>query len=719
MSQPIYLDDAEAAVDAIIERVGTDIIFGMPLGLGKPVHLVNALYARAKADPTLRLTLLTALSLQKPQAGSEIEAAFLDPFVDRVFAGVPDLDYMTDLRARRLPPNVRIKQFFFSPGSQMGNPAAQQDYICSNYTHAARDVFAQGCNVAAQSVAREERDGVSWFSLSANPDTSPELVRMLRAAEAAGERPICVIGEVNQQLPYMRHDAEVPAGNFDLILEAPTYSTPLFPTPKMPVGAADYLIGLQASALVRDSGSLQIGIGAMGDAIVHGLLLRHREPDAYRALLADCGALERAGELVDTIGGLKPFEHGLYGSSEMFVDGFLHLMQAGVLKRRVYDFWALQQLINAGEVDPGNLDASVLDGMERLGVRVIRSQDFRTLQHHGLLRDELIYEAGSILLPDGQRIRANLADPASRAALAKQGLGTALRRGVVLHGGFFLGPASFYQTLREMPDDERDAICMTGVDRVNQLDANPRLLRAQRVHARFINTGLMATLNGAVVSDGLENGQVISGVGGQYNFVDMAHHLPDGRSILMIRATRDKDGRAQSNIVWNYGHCTIPRHLRDIVITEYGVADLRSKTDAEVIKAMLNIADSRFQPALLEQAKAAGKIEADHTVPPAWQQNRPERLAADLAPHRNRLPDFPLGHDFTDTELALSRALPRLKAQVAGKSTPTLLLMALRAGRPSDAVEPCLERMQLAPGGGLRQTITRRLLAEALRNTSD
>lgn len=51
---------------------------------------------------------------------------------------------------------------------------------------------------------------------------------------------------------------------------------------------------------------------------------------------------------------------------------------------------------------------------------------------------------------------------------------------------------------------------------------------------------------------------------------------------------------------------TIPRFLRDIVITEYGIADCRSKTDSEVIQAMLNIADSRFQPKLLAQAKKHG-----------------------------------------------------------------------------------------------------------------
>ena len=43
--------DVEKCVDAIIAKVGKRIVFGMPLGLGKPNHLVNALYLRAKSDP--------------------------------------------------------------------------------------------------------------------------------------------------------------------------------------------------------------------------------------------------------------------------------------------------------------------------------------------------------------------------------------------------------------------------------------------------------------------------------------------------------------------------------------------------------------------------------------------------------------------------------------------------------------------------------------------
>ena len=88
---------------------------------------------------------------------------------------------------------------------------------------------------------------------------------------------------------------------------------------------------------------------------------------------------------------------------------------------------------------------------------------------------------------------------------------------------------------------------------------------------------MMLTTLGAAISDGLADGRVVSGVGGQYNFVAMAHALPGARSMLCVRSTRRKDGRLSSNIVTSYGHCTIPRHLRDIAITEYGIADLRGR----------------------------------------------------------------------------------------------------------------------------------------------
>lgn len=79
---------------------------------------------------------------------------------------------------------------------------------------------------------------------------------------------------------------------------------------------------------------------------------------------------------------------------------------------------------------------------------------------------------------------------------------------------------------------------------------------------------MMVTLLGAAVSDATEDGQVISGVGGQFNFVEQAFALRDARAILTLGATRQGKRGLSSNIRWSYGHATIPRHLRDVVVTE-------------------------------------------------------------------------------------------------------------------------------------------------------
>jgi len=717
-ARPTLLDSAEAAVDALIAALGKDIRLGLPLGLGKPTQFVNAFYARAKADPTLQLTLLTALSLEKPVPTSELEGRFLKPFIERVYGDCPDLDYMLDLRANRLPPNVQVKEFFFKPGSNLASAHAQQHYISTNYTFAARDVFNQGCNVAAQLICRRETEAGLRYSLACNPDTGPELVELLRASG----RPHAVVGLVNQNLPFMANDAEVEPATFDIVIDAPRYSTRLFSTPKLPVTTPDHAIGLYASALIKDSGTLQVGIGALGDAVVHATRLRHQQGALYREALEKLGALTHHRALIESHGGLGPFEQGLYGATEMFVDGFMHLYEAGILKREVFDFWALQQLINEGRCNPAALNARVLDGLESLGVRVIRTQDFAVLQHHGFFTDATRYDAGHLIAPDGERVIANVADPHSRHVMARC-LGTALRRGIVLHGGFFLGPNAFYDTLRALPEAERARICMTGVYKVNQLDYNPRLYKAQRQHARFINTGIMATLSGAVMSDGLEDGRVVSGVGGQYNFVAMAHQLNDpmtgGRSVLLIRAVRDKEGKTAeptSNIVFNYGHITIPRHLRDIVVTEYGIADLRSKSDSEVAKALLHIADSRFQADLLAEVQASGKVERGYVIPEAFRHNTPVALQAKLAGLAKALPAFPFGTDLTPEEIKLGKALKAVKAAAARGNK---LKLAFDAWRFDDAdvpasTKPYLERMGLTAPQTMQDKVVRMLLVKAL-----
>jgi hypothetical protein len=229
---------------------------------------------------------------------------------------------------------------------------------------------------------------------------------------------------------------------------------------------------------------------------------------------------------------------------------------------------------------------------------------------------------------------------------------------------------------------------------------------------------MMATLMGAAISDGLENGQVVSGVGGQYNFVAQAFALDGARSVLTLESTRQAGAKADSNIRWSYGHTTIPRHLRDIIITEYGVADLRGKSDADVIAAMLSVTDSRFQPELMRQAKDAGKLPTNFEIAAAHRDNSPDRIAAALKPARDAglLPAFPFGSDFTEIEQRLIPALQLLNR--ASKSPLQLATLAWQGITRPDAVNTApLARLGLDRPNTFSDRFYRALVQAALSRT--
>ena len=166
---PAHFDSADRLADAIIERVGKTIVLAMPLGMGKANHVANALFARAAADPSIRLRIFTALTLEKPHPSAELERRFIGPITERCFGGYPDLAYAVALR-KGLPPNVEVDEFFFQAGSRLNIPAAQQSYISANYTHALGAVLQRGVNVVGQLVAKRVRCGATRYSLSCNPD---------------------------------------------------------------------------------------------------------------------------------------------------------------------------------------------------------------------------------------------------------------------------------------------------------------------------------------------------------------------------------------------------------------------------------------------------------------------------------------------------------------------------------------------------------------------
>jgi acyl-CoA hydrolase len=700
------LSSIDAAVDRVLDTIPGDVVLGIPLGIGKPNPFVNALYARIKANPARRLRIVTALSLERPVGHSDLERHFLAPLVERVFADYPDLQYVKDLRAGHLPPNVEVCEFFMKTGDYLGNEAAQQRYISTNYTFVARDMAVQGMNVIAQAVAVQGEGPARQLSLSSNPDVTTEVVEKLRAEG----RPLLAVAVINRRMPFMPNGALVEPGFFDLVVDDPAGTHTLFGPPNAKVGMADYAIGLHASSLVADGGTLQIGIGSLGDAIAQALIVRDRHGSEYRQILQTLAGPDLSGRE------LGRFDQGLYGCSEMFVNGFLKLIEAGIIRREVYPDARLQQLINDGRIG-ATVTLQTLKALLQCGrIRSpLAAEDLDFLQRFGVLKPEVSLHEGRLRMGDIE-CSAELRDEANLAVIEQQLLGTRLLGGIFMTGGFFLGPNDFYERLRSMPPQELARIDMTRIDFINQLygrlPGETELKRVQRRKARFMNTTMVVTLLGAAASDALESGQVVSGVGGQYNFVAMSHALPDARLLMMLRATHDNKDGLRSSIVWSYGHVTIPRHLRDLVVTEYGVADLRGQSDAEVIKRLIAVADSRFQDELIRQAKAHGKLEADWQLPERHRQNLPQALEDKLHPwaQAGLLPDFPFGTDLTADELHIVRTLKKL--QHASNHPSELVGLVLKSlWEQREAPQAYLQRLGLDEAHSFKDLFVRRLFA--------
>ncbi|KZZ42504.1 hypothetical protein A3758_21570, partial [Oleiphilus sp. HI0118] len=517
--------DLDQVVDSVVEALDKNIVMGIPLGIGKPAQFVNALYARAKRDPSIKLRMITALSLERPKPSPGLEARFLEPVFERLFDGYVGLDYVEDLKKQQIPDNIQLCEFFFKSGSMLKNNYAQQHYISSNYTHVARDMIDQGVNLLVQQVSKGEYQGAEYLSLSSNTDVTVDILPLINEERSKGKT-IKLVGMVNSHLPFMLNDALVRLDAFDYLIDNEAFYTPLFSPPNMPVTPVDFAIGMHASALVKDGGTLQIGIGSMGDAIVYACLLKDRDNTLYNEALDALGG-KNYQEYIDRIGSREGFSEGLYGSSEMFVNGFLHLIQGGIVKRKVYGDVHIQRLINEGrmaeDIKPEHLDNLIESGF--FG-DVFHAGDVVRAKRFGILNDRVDWIDGQLTI-DGAAVGDRTRDDQTIELVKERGLGEKLRGGIIMHGGFFLGPKDFYQALHAMSDEEKELICMTGVGHVNQLLIDEDLVVEQRKQARFINTGLMATLNGAVVSDGLDDGKIVSGVGGQYNFVSMAHSLPD------------------------------------------------------------------------------------------------------------------------------------------------------------------------------------------------
>ncbi len=710
-----YFDNYEKAAKKIIDHVGKNIVIGIPIGIGKPIGFVNALYRLAEADKSIQLTILTALTLSRPSTHSELEKRFLEPILNRMLKNYEDPLYEKARKIQTLPNNIKVIEFFLTPGEYSHNRYAQQNYISSNYSTVVNDLMSYSINVIAQQVSQSKSDP-NDYSLSCNTDLFHAVLQHLNTNSLSTNK-IALVAEINANLPFMPgEDAVVKAETWTDIIDTKNYPA-LFSIPRNELSTQEHLIGLYASCLVKDNSCMQIGIGSLNNAIANALIIRNNQNSLYQAILQKLHVQKKFDDAISTVGTFTPFEHGLYASTEMFSDEYIHLYKEGILKKKVYDHIGLQKLINL-QIISETISPDILDKLIGFNIihPVLSAEDTDFLVKFGIFKSETRFENEYLILPSGEKIIPDLTSHSAKQKILTICLGNQLKNGKILHAAFYIGSNDFYQQLHDFSSDELQLFAMTSVTRTNSVLWNNELSTLQRQNARFFNFSMMVSLGGAVISDGLKNLQEISGVGGQFDFVNMATILPQARSIIACRSVRQTKQGVESNIVWEYPNQTISRCFRDIVVTEYGIADCRSKTDSEVIKSILNITDSRFQNGLLTTAKKFGKIPNDYKIPPLFQQNYPDQLNEIIAQYQSKklFKSYPFGSDLTEVEQVIANALLKLKKLSTMKViyTTFLSIFSFRKNRKYDIY---LNRLGLLHPKTLKEFIYKRLIQHSIR----
>jgi acyl-CoA hydrolase len=159
---------------------------------------------------------------------------------------------------------------------------------------------------------------------------------------------------------------------------------------------------------------------------------------------------------------------------------------------------------------------------------------------------------------------------------------------------FAFGSADLYAWL----DDNSD-VAFLPVDIVN----SPEVIGANDDMVS-INGALAIDIHGQVVADTIAGDQ-FSGIGGAEDFVAGAGLELSDRSLICLPSTFSKDGALQSRIVPEFGPgavITTPRHQVDVIVTEYGVAELEGKTVRERGEALAAIAHPQFRDEILAAA---------------------------------------------------------------------------------------------------------------------
>jgi acyl-CoA hydrolase len=256
-------------------RAGDHIVWGQ--ACGEPTTLIEALLAQAESIGSLAAFAATSFSgLLTAQAAEKISLSSMGAIgALRTVAAAGKLGIV--------PCHV----------SQIA-PMIEQGLI--------------GCDVAFVQVSPADASGNHSFGLISD------------FVQAAVAKARVVIAEVNERVPFTLGDAVLPAARIDCAVHVAR--TPV-EVPPAQIGETDQAIARIAAGYIEDGSVIQVGIGAVPDAILR-LLRDRRDLGVHSGMIGD--------GLVDLV------EAGVITNARKPIDAGVSITGALIGTRRLYDF---------------------------------------------------------------------------------------------------------------------------------------------------------------------------------------------------------------------------------------------------------------------------------------------------------------------------------------------------------------------------------------------
>ncbi|MDF7774827.1 acetyl-CoA hydrolase/transferase C-terminal domain-containing protein [Sphingomonas sp. AOB5] len=221
-----------------------------------------------------------------------------------------------------------------------------------------------------------------------------------------------------------------------------------------------------------------------------------------------------------------------------------------------------------------------------------------------LIPDRAVLQVGIGAVPDAiLTLLGNHKDLGVHSGMIGDGVIDLIERGVVTNAyklfdrgvsvtGTMAGTERLYRFAHDNP-----AIEMRSTDHTHGaavLAAIPGLVS--------INSAIEVDLTGQVNAEEAA-GMHIGAVGGAVDYVRGAHKARGGRSMIALSATAG-DGKISKVVSRLGGAVSTARSDVDVIITEFGVAELRAKSLRERARAMIAIAHPDFREQLAADARA-------------------------------------------------------------------------------------------------------------------